>query len=81
MKKEHMMSIVVSIFAFSILFYPNCIHAAEADSKDEALNLNDVSIEERAEEAVWKYQYIDGKLYKRLWSTSSGKWLTDWIPC
>lgn len=27
----------------------------------------------------WYYLKLDGKLYKRLWSYTTGQWLTDWI--
>lgn len=36
------------------------------------------SISPRAEETVYKYRVVDGKLQKRLWSLTYGKWLTDW---
>lgn len=26
----------------------------------------------------WRYRTVDGKLQKRLWSLSEGKWLTEW---
>lgn len=35
----------------------------------------------RAEQTQWKYKYIDGVPYKRLWSNTYSRWLTDWIPC
>jgi hypothetical protein len=34
----------------------------------------------RAEQTVWYFTLIDGVPYKRLWSITYGKWLTDWIP-
>ena len=36
------------------------------------------TLEERAEETVWKYRNVDGKLQKRLWSLTYGKWITEW---
>ena len=35
----------------------------------------------RAEETVMIYKDIDGVTYRRLWSYTYGKWLTDWIRC
>lgn len=35
----------------------------------------------RAEKTQWKYKYIDGVHYKRLWSITYSRWLTDWTPC
>lgn len=31
---------------------------------------------------VWKYKYINGTLYRRLWNQTLNKWVGDhWIPC
>lgn len=38
-----------------------------------------VTGEERAEQTVWYYRTYEGKLQKRLWSITYGKWLTDWM--
>ena len=35
----------------------------------------------RAEKTQWKYKYVDGVRYKRLWSITYSRWLTDWTPC
>ncbi len=34
-----------------------------------------------ASDLVWVIKNENGKRYRRLYDTSSGKWLTDWIPC
>ena len=34
----------------------------------------------RAEETEWRYRVYNGQLQKRLWSKTSGRWLTDWMP-
>ncbi len=34
-----------------------------------------------AEETKWYYTTINGIYYKRLWSITYGKWLTEWMPC
>lgn len=39
------------------------------------------SDEPMAEEVQWAFATIDGVRYKRLWSRTRGKWLTDWIRC
>ncbi|MFR5749123.1 MAG: hypothetical protein ACLUD4_09385 [Thomasclavelia spiroformis] len=28
---------------------------------------------------VWKYKSINGKMYKRLYNKTTGKWVGDWI--
>ncbi len=33
-----------------------------------------------AEEVEWYYKKIGGIMHKRLWSSTYGRWLTDWIP-
>lgn len=34
------------------------------------------------DQLVWKYKYINGKLYRRLWNQTLNKWVGDhWIPC
>ncbi len=38
------------------------------------------SAEPRTDETAWYYTQVDGVLYKRLWSYTQAKWLTDWIP-
>ncbi len=32
------------------------------------------------DETAWYFKMIDGAPYKRLWSYTQQKWLTDWIP-
>lgn len=34
-----------------------------------------------AEERQWFFRMHNGKLQRRLWSITYGKWLTDWIDC
>lgn len=29
---------------------------------------------------VWKYKNINGRLYKRQYNYTTGKWIGDWIP-
>ena len=34
------------------------------------------------DQLVWKYKFINGKLYRRLWNHTLNKWVGDhWIPC
>lgn len=34
------------------------------------------------DQLVWKYKFINGKLYRRLWNLTLNKWVGDhWIPC
>ena len=36
-------------------------------------------IQPRAEETEWVVRIYNGRVEKRLWSITYGKWLTDWI--
>lgn len=34
------------------------------------------------DQLVWKYKFINRKLYRRLWNQTLNKWVGDhWIPC
>lgn len=48
---------------------------------DEVTESGDTGIMPMAEETEWYFKTINGVEYKRLWSVTYGKWLTDWIPC
>jgi len=52
--------------------------ASVAENIATSNNSQYVSIVPCAEETTWFYRYVDGKLQKRLWSNTYGKWLTDW---
>ncbi len=34
-----------------------------------------------SENIDWRYKFIDGKLYKRLYNYSMSQWVGDWILC
>lgn len=36
------------------------------------------AVSPRAEQTEWVYRFVNGKLQKRLWSITYGKWLTKW---
>lgn len=70
MKK--MFSIVVLIFICICSFIqPTSILANE--------NKAPVSIEPRADIIEWRYKIINGKLYKRQFNHSTGKWIGKWV--
>ncbi len=70
-KKLAIMLIAISLFSS---FYVSAA-AVELASEEPA------NVEERAEEVVWYYRNYNGRLQKRLWSVTYGKWLTDWEYC
>lgn len=46
----------------------------------EISSIENTDIEVRADIKEWKYKFINGKLYKRLWNSTQRRWETDWIP-
>ena len=53
---------------------PTPIAASEISSTET------INIIVRADIKEWKYKFINGKLYKRLWNSTQRHWETDWIP-
>ena len=47
---------------------------------NEISSIENTDIEVRADIKEWKYKFITGKLYKRLWNSTQRRWETDWIP-
>ena len=47
---------------------------------NEISSIENTDIEVRADIKEWKYKFIIGKLYKRLWNSTQKRWETDWIP-
>lgn len=35
---------------------------------------------DKGNQLVWKYKEINGRMYKRLYNTSTGKYVGEWIP-
>lgn len=42
-------------------------------------NVDNVEIEARADIVEWRYKYINGHVYKRLYNVSTKEWIGDWI--
>lgn len=53
----------------------NAVYAGEPNG---SVSIERTGIELRAEQTEWRYRVVDGKLQKRLWSLTYGKWLTEW---
>lgn len=47
---------------------------------NEISSIENTDIEVRADIKEWKYKFISGKFYKRLWNSTQRRWETDWIP-
>lgn len=79
MKRGQRLFLIFLIFALllcssAMAFESTMVSMADTDRGDE-------QIEQRAEQTEWVYRYYNGKLQRRLWSITYGKWLTDWIDC
>lgn len=70
--KKFVLWLVTLSLVFSICSVP--AFAAEPSATE-----SQATVEPRTEEAVWYTRVYNGKLQKRLWSTTYGIWLTDWI--
>ena len=47
---------------------------------NEISSIENTDIEVRADIKEWKYKFINGKLYKRLWNSTQKRWETNWMP-
>lgn len=52
---------------------------ASASSQNYIAEQNDNSISPRADCTRWLYKIENGKIYKRLYNSSIGVWIGDWI--
>ncbi len=76
MKKKFIASIGALLLCFSL--------SSPAFADDTTIEVPPVAeaaseIQPRAEETEWVVRIYNGRVEKRLWSITYGKWLTDWI--
>lgn len=79
MKHCRSLSILLLIFTLlsTVLFPSGHMLNDISLSKQEFPELQNSSVQ--AEETEWFFRINNGRLEKRLWSYTYGKWLTDWI--
>lgn len=70
--KKFILWLVTLSLVFSICSIP--AFATEPSPEE-----SQTTVESRVSENVWYTRVYNGKLQKRLWSTTYGVWLTDWI--
>lgn len=76
MKKKFIASIGALLLCFSLSSPAFADHTTiEVPPVAEAAS----EIQPRAEETEWVVRIYNGRVEKRLWSITYGKWLTDWI--
>lgn len=77
----HIITMLVTLtLIIATLLVPTEVSAAFAEPVDP-VNYQDDQIMPLWEETMWYTRIKDGKLQKRLWSITYGRWLTDWIDC
>ena len=52
-----------------------------AAEEQAARSVGEETISPQSDRLVWVMKEEDGKLYRRLYNASTGKWMTDWILC
>ena len=63
-----------------LIAYMNIVTPVLANETEVTANI-DVTMPYK-DQLVWKYKFINGKLYRRLWNQTLNKWVGDhWIPC
>lgn len=75
MKKKNKFTLFTLLCCLSVLFMtPNFTLVTEAATE----NGSEI-VQPRAEILQWVFDIRDNKLYKRLYNTSTGEWVGDWI--
>lgn len=82
MKFYKTISIALALaLCFSSLGMTASAFAKEPPELTDAMIAGETTINPRGEVTGYKYMYIDGVLYKRLWSYTGGYWVDPvWTP-
>ena len=68
---------------FCCLFHPSFFKTSTLNYSTVevpySLSNASITITPYADNTIWRYMEKDGKLYKRLYNTSTGLWVGDWI--
>lgn len=67
--------VFITVLLFGFAFVPHSWTIVYA-STNESCDL----ISSRADDIQYRYKFINGRLYKRLYNYSTGEWIGDWIP-
>lgn len=70
MKKKLIALLCTILFSFSYTI---------PSQASQLFTTNDSAIETYADQFVWRYKVINGRLYKRLYNTSTDSWVGNWI--
>ena len=73
---------LILALCISSLGIVNSAFAQEPPELTEDMIAGETTISPRGEVTGYKYMYIDGVLYKRLWSYTGGYWIDPvWTSC
>ena len=68
---------LILIFCSLAIISPVNIHASEIQPNLQNYNIH----EPKADRLEWRYKFMNGTYYKRLWNVTKERWETDrWIP-
>lgn len=76
MKKTKKQLLVAFAVAIGILCIPFPAYAQTTASA--AYTIEDTQIAPRKDQLEWRFKVVDGKLYRRLYNTTSQKWVGEW---
>lgn len=74
MKKKIIKTILVSTLAVHLVTQPLCVFGCDINITRTIYDLG------KGDKFVWRYKEINGKMYKRLYNTSTGKYVGEWTP-
>ena len=80
MLKKTFVSIIAVVLVFSCLTgVASAATVAQSYTIEVETTEADGEMSVSAEETEWYLRVFEGRLQKRLWSNTYGKWLTDWM--
>ncbi len=71
--------ILSTILFFTLSTTPLSVFAATISTPLRLANINTHSISPQSDNIVWQYKVENGKIYKRLYNTSNGTYIGEWI--
>lgn len=74
MKKKIIKTIIMATVAVHLVTQPLYVFGCDINITGTIHDLG------KGNQLVWKYKEINGRMYKRLYNTSTGKYVGEWIP-
>lgn len=73
--KKRISRAILLMLCLEVISYPYSKVFAQETCED-TINVEEMVV--RANSREWKYKIIDGKLYRRLFDATNGKWIGEW---